>query len=429
MVDSKMDNMVDMRNNAKRAPADAGSAGYVAHAHGAKRGHADEALALLRGLAAHVPGLVFQLRLSRSGRIGFPYASEAMREIFRLEPEEAREDGSKFLAMLHPGDVADFMHSLRVSARELSPWRHEFRIRLNNSRTRWLLGYGVPQSEAGGAVLWHGFIGYVTGQQRGKAGRMRGEFLSVAANELCRPVSVIGGFADVLLKQNPDEPSQREFLAIISRKMALLSSIIVDLNELALIEKHQGEGFVFAATDLVNLLREVAGAFVVPEGCAALDLKLPAKPLFIDADRNQVVRAMLRALAHTHQSLPQGGNVRISVSARAAGREAGNGGRMIAVRIVNQLGAGNSMECKPVRERVVPGRVPAQALGTGLSMSIAMEIVDLHGGEVCVSSRAGRDNGMSMLFPASATRRRTVSKPKPGKPGQPNRNLNKEERL
>ena len=66
-------------------------------------GRADETLGLLRGLAELVPGLVFQIRLRRNGRFCFPYASEAMREIFHLDPEEVREDGAKFLARLHPG--------------------------------------------------------------------------------------------------------------------------------------------------------------------------------------------------------------------------------------------------------------------------------------------------------------------------------------
>ena len=71
-------------------------------------GHASAALGLLQGLAAHVPGLVFQLRLRRNGKLCLPYASEAMREIFRLDPEEVRKDASKLTAMLHPGDVVSF---------------------------------------------------------------------------------------------------------------------------------------------------------------------------------------------------------------------------------------------------------------------------------------------------------------------------------
>ena len=102
-------------------------------------GRADETLGLLRGLAELVPGLVFQIRLRRNGRFCFPYASEAMREIFRLGPEDVRADGAKFLAMLHPGDVADFLRSIQVSARDLSRWRHEFRVSLEDGRSRWLL--------------------------------------------------------------------------------------------------------------------------------------------------------------------------------------------------------------------------------------------------------------------------------------------------
>ena len=183
----------------------------------ARRANASAALGLLQGLAEHVPGLVFQLRLRRNGRLCLPYVSEAMREIFRLDPEDVREDAFKLTAMLHPGDVTDFLRSIQVSARDLSPWRHEFRVSLVDGRSRWLLGYGVPQRQAAGEVLWHGFIGYSSGRRPSTGKQTKSEFLLTAAHEMRAPVSIMLGIGEMLLQQNPDEARQREFLAIIGK--------------------------------------------------------------------------------------------------------------------------------------------------------------------------------------------------------------------
>ncbi len=368
------------------------------------RGYADDTLGLLRGLAALVPGLVFQLRLRRNGSLRFPYASEAMREIFRLDPEEVRADGAKFLAMLHPGDVSGFLRSIQISARDLSRWRHEFRVSLDDGRSRWVLGYAVPAREAGGDVLWHGFMGYATGRKRARASQTKSEFLSVAAHALRTPVSIIHGFAETLLKPmllnpNPDEARQREFLAIIAAKMTLVSSIIGDLAELARLEGRQGEDFVFAATDLGNLVREVASVFVAPAGCAPPLLRLPAKPLFAVADRNQAAQAIAKALAHAYRCAAPGAEVCIAVKAQALRKAADTEPRMVGIRITAHGGSGNREARMPPRGRFSSFDASADLANMGLGMCVVEEIVDFHGGEVIVQRSARRGISVELLFP------------------------------
>ena len=369
-------------------------------------GRADETLGLLRGLAELVPGLVFQIRLRRNGRFCFPYASEAMREIFHLDPEEVREDGAKFLARLHPGDVADFLRSIHTSARELSRWRHEFRGSLDDGRSRWLLGYGVPERAVGGDVLWHGFMGYAAGPKRARASQMKSEFLSVAAHALRTPVSIIHGFAESLLNQSPDEARQREFLSIIATKMTLVSSIIGELADLARLEARQGEDFVFAPTDLGNLAREVVSVFAAPEGHAPPVMRLPKKPLFVLADRNQVTQAITKMLAHAYQCSSPGEVMRIGVSARDADDAAGKMARMIGIRIISQGGGGNGEEREPSRARFARDDATGDLPNMGLGMSVVREIVDFLGGEVRMQSVARRGTSIELLFPEAA-------KPKP----------------
>jgi PAS domain-containing protein len=47
----------------------------------------------------------------------------------------------------------------------LSPWDHEFRVKFDDGTVRWLLGNAIPQREADGSTLWHGFITDITGRK------------------------------------------------------------------------------------------------------------------------------------------------------------------------------------------------------------------------------------------------------------------------
>ncbi len=116
----------------------------------------------LKKIASRVPGVVYQFLLRPDGTSSFPYASEAIRDTFRVSPDEVREDASKVFAVVHPDDLATVNASILVSAQNLTLWQHEFRVKFDDFTIRSLFGNAVPQKEADGSVLWHGFITDIT---------------------------------------------------------------------------------------------------------------------------------------------------------------------------------------------------------------------------------------------------------------------------
>ena len=116
------------------------------------------ALDLMRNIASRVPGVVYQYLLRVDGSSCFPFASDAIRDIYRVSPEDVREDASKVFAALHPDDFDAVVASIQASARDLTPWLHEYRVRFADGTVNWLLGNATPQRQSDGGVLWHGFI-------------------------------------------------------------------------------------------------------------------------------------------------------------------------------------------------------------------------------------------------------------------------------
>ncbi|MGZ5819828.1 MAG: bacteriohemerythrin, partial [Burkholderiaceae bacterium] len=121
-----------------------------------------DALDRLQKIASQVPGLVFQFQLFPDGSSRIPYANEAIRTIYRVSPEEVSEDATKALAALHPDDLENFKTSFKVSARDLTPWRQEYRLQFDDASVCWLFGNALPQQQTDGSVLWHGFITDIT---------------------------------------------------------------------------------------------------------------------------------------------------------------------------------------------------------------------------------------------------------------------------
>ncbi|TAK61314.1 bacteriohemerythrin [Methylobacter sp.] len=120
----------------------------------------------LQKIAGQVPGLVFQFQLFPDGRSCIPYANEAIRTIYRVSPEDVSEDANIIFTFLHPDDLENFKTSIRVSARDLTPWNLEYRLKFNDESVCWLFGNALPQQQTDGSVLWHGFVTDITQQKQ-----------------------------------------------------------------------------------------------------------------------------------------------------------------------------------------------------------------------------------------------------------------------
>lgn len=115
----------------------------------------------LQRIASRVPGLVYEFRLSNDGSFTFPYASDAIRDIYRISPQQAKVDAQPIMMVIHPDDREAMVQSIYRSAQLLQPWLHEYRIITEKGEERWLQGNAVPEKDAGG-VSWSGFITDVT---------------------------------------------------------------------------------------------------------------------------------------------------------------------------------------------------------------------------------------------------------------------------
>lgn len=112
---------------------------------------------LLRDITARIPGVVFQARMPVRGWGRFEFVSDVTRELFALEPEQMVQDSRTLFTRLHPDDQRAMAESIHDATVRLTPWRLSFRFLHPERGLRWCAAEGLPQLQADGSVLWHGY--------------------------------------------------------------------------------------------------------------------------------------------------------------------------------------------------------------------------------------------------------------------------------
>jgi signal transduction histidine kinase len=237
---------------------------------------------------------------------------------------------------------------------------------------------------------------------------MKSEFLSTAAHEMRTPMATIYGFAELLLTQDHDDASRRECLSIIYKQSELMASILNELLDLARIEARRGKDFILEEVSVQALVLEVSNEFNLPAGRSAPVLVAPSAPLYIMADHKKAQQAIMNVLSNAYKYSPAGGNVSITVEQASLAGEASHGqpaesSPRVAIRIVDQGIGMTAAQLDRVCERFYRADTSGKIPGTGLGMSIVKEIVELHGGEVQISSLAGTGTTVTLWLPSTGT--------------------------
>jgi PAS domain S-box-containing protein len=227
--------------------------------------------------------------------------------------------------------------------------------------------------------------------------RLKSEFLCTAAHELRTPLASVFGFAEILLTQENDQASQREFLEIVYQQAQQMSSILNELLDLARIEARRGKDFSIATISTQALVQQVVNNFKVPDKRKPPVLSLPELDLLMQADKTKAGQALLNVVANAYKFSPAGGDVLIEVKKVLAL----NGGAMAGIRVTDS-GIGMTPEqMSRLFERFYRADFSGKIPGTGLGMSIVKEIIDLHHGLVEVQSKPGEGTSVCLLLPLS----------------------------
>ena len=368
---------------------------------------ARDATARLEKIAAHVPGVLYQMELQPDGRLRFLYISRQTTSLFGVPAEVATDDDTDVFSVVHRDDRAALMHGVQVSAATLKPWQHEFRLWRQGRTPLWVRGNSSPQREADGRIVWHGYLQDVTGQREleqareaaavaAAASRAKSEFLSRMSHELRTPLNAVLGFAQ-LMEIDADEPpteGQQRRLKHIRDAGDHLLQMIGELLDLTRIET----GTLTLATEAVPLRALASEALAMVQTAAdraqvQLLLQAEGEPT-AQADRTRLLQVLLNLLGNAIKYNRIGGRVQIILDGDADGQ----------VRLqVHDNGLGITEADLPrLFEPFHRGQQAGGPIeGTGIGLSLSRSLVLLMGGRIEVASTQGVGSLFTVWMPAA----------------------------
>ncbi len=229
------------------------------------------------------------------------------------------------------------------------------------------------------------------------ANRTKSEFLANMSHELRTPLNAIVGFAQVIKAEVFGPVGTEKYLEYcrdIETSGALLCQIIEDILDVSKIEA----GTIPLNEDSVNVASLIDDVRrLAAERAKMADIQVHTKVADPDAcvwaDPSKLKQILLNLLTNAIKFTGAGGRVTISAKATASG----------FALIVDDTGIGmNDEEIKIAVTRFgrVEGPIAASQPGTGLGLTLAIDLTALHGGTVTIDSKKGAGTKVTVSLPA-----------------------------
>lgn len=227
--------------------------------------------------------------------------------------------------------------------------------------------------------------------------RMKDEFIAVLSHELRTPLTAMTGWVHVLRKGASDPRMIERATAAIERNTQLQATLISDLLDMS--SMTLGKTRLNLGSIDVGELAEATAAGVrtsFEASGSTLVVSLHRPYPMVRADPNRVQQIVSNLLSNALKFSPDGGEVRVDVSAHAGG---------VQLRVVDQ-GQGITPEFLPFlfdRFSQADAGSNRRRGGLGLGLSITRHLVESHGGTITVDSGGlGRGATFSVWLPVTA---------------------------
>ena len=227
----------------------------------------------------------------------------------------------------------------------------------------------------------------------------RRTLLADVTHELRTPLAVIQGSVEAIL--DGVHPADEGHLSAILEETRILDRLIEDLRTLALSESG-ALSLHREPTDLSILVTDVATSFeaTATAGHVALTTTVDDELPLLDVDPVRIREVIGNLGANALRHTPAGGLV--SIEARRARVDRDRPGDAVEI-VVRDTGSGIDPELLPhVFDRFIRG---AGSTGSGLGLSIARGLVELHGGTIDAGSPAGGGAEIRIRLPIEPPRR------------------------
>jgi nitrogen-specific signal transduction histidine kinase/CheY-like chemotaxis protein len=232
-----------------------------------------------------------------------------------------------------------------------------------------------------------------------EADRQKDNFIAILAHELRNPLSPIQNTVKVLQLERANDGELQAYCDLIEKETMHINRLLGDLLDSSRIT----QGKLSLHKECMNLITAVNRAIeasrpALEEARHKLTVHLPSEPLTVEADPMRLTQVFSNLLNNAAKFTDPGGDISVSVERQA------NLGR---VRVTD-CGIGIAPELMPkIFDMFVQGETVTERThgGLGLGLTLAQDIVQLHGGSIeARSDGMGQGSEFIVSLPLSAPR-------------------------
>lgn len=222
----------------------------------------------------------------------------------------------------------------------------------------------------------------------------KSRFLANMSHELRTPLNAVLGFSDIMRTRlfGPLPDRYAEYADSIHQAGGHLLALINDVLDVSKIEAERYELSIeaFDAREAVSASVALVRLAATNKG-VALSAVLPTEIVAVDADRRALQQITLNLLSNAIKFTPPAGSVTATLEAVGPYLEliVADTGVGIAPEDLKRLG-------RPYEQA---GGVEQRAQGTGLGLSLARSLSELHGGRMTIDSTLGEGTAVTVRLP------------------------------
>ena len=216
---------------------------------------------------------------------------------------------------------------------------------------------------------------------------------SYIAHELKTPIAIIRGESEFALKKERDKEEYKRVISVSLEETKRMLKIIEDLLLLTKMN-YQPDVLKFEQIDLTQFIRIIyeQAKILASKKNITVNINTPEETGMVNADELHLRRLFLNLIDNAIKFTPASGSITINL--RYEDQKA-------AVSIID-TGIGIEEENVPKlfdKFFRIEGKTKDNSPSSGLGLSIAQSIAELHGGEISVTSRAGQGSNFSVSIP------------------------------
>lgn len=226
------------------------------------------------------------------------------------------------------------------------------------------------------------------------ADKSKSEFLANMSHELRTPLNAVIGFSEVMLTGAFGEMNEKytDYSTCILDSGRHLLSLINDILDISKVEAGQ---FELHQSDVTVVEAVAASHRLIKERAHSkninIELDVPAK-ITIFADEVKLKQILLNLLTNAVKFTPEGG--KITITARDEDEK-------VCIYVTDN---GIGMDKEGIRKALIPfgqvdGAFTRTQEGTGLGVPLTKKLVELHGGELLMTSELGKGTTVEVCLP------------------------------